>query len=136
MTKICASCGREFEAKRAAAKFCGDTCRQRAKRNPSGAQADKREGVPAEDLRDKLTGGLISQVRADLEIAGVLETTAGHQALVLASRMASPMDTGSSIASLSKRLSEVMAEAMSGAKRAADPLDELKAIRDRKRNAG
>jgi hypothetical protein len=131
MTKVCASCGREFDAKRAAAKYCGDTCRQRAKRSPSPEPVRS-----LDDLADKLSGGLVQQVRSDLEAAGVLHTTAGQQAILLARRIGSPMETAAGVASCSKRLSEVMAEAMSGAKRAVDPLDELKAIRDRKRHTG
>lgn len=122
MTRNCDACGIEFEAKRSTAKYCGGTCRQRGNRRPSG-DVDQ---TPAES-------GLVASIRLELEQAGRLETSLGQQAVTLAERLGSPRDTGSAVASLSKELRAVMAEATAGANTAASALDELRARRDRKR---
>jgi hypothetical protein len=72
----------------------------------------------------------------ELEDAGRLDTVFGQAALVLARRIESPMETGSSIASMTKQLRETMVDALKGAAVAADPLDEIRARRDSKRIAG
>jgi hypothetical protein len=55
----------------------------------------------------------------------------------LAKRLsASTFDTGSATAALSKELREVMAKALADATIGVDPLDELRARRDRKRALG
>jgi len=56
----------------------------------------------------------------------------GQMALLFAERMCE-FDTGSGTAALSKELRAVMAAAVQGAPAAADPVDELRARRDRKR---
>jgi hypothetical protein len=73
---------------------------------------------------------------AELQAAGRADTALGQQALALAERVNNPRDTGSAIAALSKELRAVMVEALKGAEVAADPLDELRARRDRIRSAG
>ena len=57
----------------------------------------------------------------------------GQVALLLAERMCE-FDTGSGTAALSKELRAVMVAAVQGAPAAADPVDELRARRDRKRS--
>lgn len=80
--------------------------------------------------------GLVDVTRRELEAAGVLDSVLGQQALALASRIMSPMSTGASVASLSKELRVVMVEATAGVQAVGDPLDELRARRDAKRNTG
>ena len=65
-----------------------------------------------------------------------LDTVAGQVAFELAVRVANRREMGSAVASLSKQLREAMAEALAGVAVAADPLDEIRARRDAKRNAG
>jgi len=60
----------------------------------------------------------------------------GQQALELARRIVSPSSTGSSVATLSRELREVMVEVAKNSPAAANPLDELRARRARKRHAG
>jgi hypothetical protein len=76
-----------------------------------------------------------SLVRAtikDLETAGVLDTMLGQQAIRIATQM-SGFETAGGMASLSKELSRVMAEALRAAAAVAvDDVDELKARRDAK----
>lgn len=74
-------------------------------------------------------GGLAGAIQRELSAAGRLDTYLGQQALMLADRIGSSMDTGSSVAALSRELREVMAKALDGVKVAADPLDELRARR-------
>ncbi len=57
-------------------------------------------------------------------------------ALELAYRVASPHETGAAVAALARELSVSMTKALAGVDRAADPLDEIRARRDRKRAAG
>lgn len=123
MTRNCDACGKEFEAKRSTAKYCGGTCRQRGNRRPNGVVP-----MPAPD-----ESGLVGSIRAELERVGRLDTPLGQQAMALAERIGSPFDTGSAMAALSRELRAVMVEAMAGANVAASALDELRARRDRKR---
>jgi hypothetical protein len=80
--------------------------------------------------------GLVEAIRRELEEAERVDTVLGQQALELAGRIVSPLSTGASVATLSRELRTVMAEATAGAVLAADPLDELRLRRDTKRNAG
>ena len=72
----------------------------------------------------------------ELEAVGRLESFAGQVALELAFRVASPHESGAAVASLAKQFREAMAKALAGVDRAADPLDEIRARRDRKRGVG
>jgi hypothetical protein len=123
VTVSCAVCGSEFEAKRRTAKYCGGTCRKRA-----------HDGAKVVGIRPKASQGLVDVVTKDLVEHGVKDTAAGRQALAVAARMSSSVkDTGSSYAALSRELSRVMDEAKAGATRKADPLDELRERRERRR---
>jgi hypothetical protein len=52
---------------------------------------------------------------------------------MLASRVESPHETGSAVAALSRELRTVLDVALAGVAVAADPVDELRVLRDRKR---
>ena len=127
MQRKCASCGRSYQAARPNSKFCGDTCRKRAQRSPkqSTIQTTKTAPVSAD--------GLEAVAARELAAADRLDTVLGQAALVLARRIESPMETGSSIASMTKQLRETLADALKGAQQVADPLDEIRARRDSKR---
>lgn len=129
MQRKCATCGDPYTAKRAHSKFCGDTCRKRARRSP----ASKTEPV-ADTSRD--IGGLVSATTRELEEAGRLGSMLGQVALELARRIATRAETGSAVASMTKQLRETMAGALVGAVVVDDPLDELRGRRDAKRTAG
>jgi hypothetical protein len=77
--------------------------------------------------------GLEQAVTRELEAAGRLESWAGQVALELAYRVASPHETGAAVAALAKQLTASLAVALAGVAPAADPLDEIRARRDRKR---
>jgi hypothetical protein len=72
----------------------------------------------------------------ELEAAGRLDSMLGQAAVVLAARVSSPTETGASVASMTKQLRETMADAVKDAVVAADPLDELRRLRDVKRGTG
>jgi hypothetical protein len=77
---------------------------------------------------------LVAATRRDLEDAGVFDTVAGQQAILLATRMTSPHETGAAVASMSKQLQAVVGEALKSVK-LRDPLDELRQRRDSRRVA-
>lgn len=117
MTKRCAACGEPFVAKRAAAKFCGDTCRQRAKR-AGGAAAS-----------EPVDSGTFAATRAALDAVNRADTVMGALALALAAKIdATP---GAGAAPLAKELRVTLDRALEGVA-AADAMDELKARRDHK----
>jgi len=131
MQRNCAVCDVPFEAQRYQAKYCGDTCRKRAQR---GGIAGKTESVAPPV--DRKVAGLIDAVTAELEAAGKANSVAGQHALELASRIVNAPGMNTGVAALSKQLQAVLAEALRGATHAANPLDELRARRDRKRRTG
>jgi hypothetical protein len=139
MRKTCEVCPTEFEAKRASAKYCSEKCKKRAQRRPGGVSAAKVLPLPGEPASEPAMsgGGLTGASTAELEAAGRLETAAGQAVLTLARRIdASGGETGSALASLVREHRAALAEAVRGAAKAADPLDELRARRERKRDTG
>jgi len=130
MQRNCASCGVLYDAKRPNSKYHNDTCRKRAQRAPV---------KPAEMPPPPLLLGnapLTAAVRSELTAAARLDSMLGQAALALAGRIDSPHESGASVASLVKQLRETMVDALKGAEKAADVLDEIRARRDRKRSAG
>lgn len=75
-------------------------------------------------------GAVTAATEKWLEDVGGLDTALGQQALVLARRIDSPAENGSGVAALSREFREVLRAV--GGKREADPLDELRARRDRR----
>lgn len=143
MTKrACEACGKSLEGKSARAKFCGSVCRTRATRARKAGRplapvvplepekpADVDEGHLSAGRREP---GLVTATRAELEKVGRLDSILGQQALILAHRVTSVMETGSAVSSLSKELRAVMAEALRGVS-AGDKIDELTRRRLEKR---
>jgi len=133
MQRECDVCGRAYTARRASSRYCGDTCGKRAQRARAAGiplradTLDDREAPPSE---------LERVVARELEAAGRLHSFAGQLALELAYRVASPFESGAAVASLAKQFREAMDKALAGVAVAADPLDEIRARRDRKWAAG
>lgn len=131
MKKVCAACGEEFETASRKKKFCSDRCRLRSHRGqvavlPGGAEVE-RPTTP--DL-----GPVEAATLAELEDAKREGTAIGRAALVLARKLDnSHMETGSGASSLAKQLQVTLAAALEGANQTADPVDELRALRDKKR---
>lgn len=131
MQRPCDVCGNAYEAKRATSKYCSSGCRIRACRAAEKpAEPPVQIGVAAQAA---FRGGLYESTLARLEEVGRLETVLGQQALFLAQRLESSLlDSGSSLASLSKELRAVMDAALDGVAKAADPVDELRRRREAK----
>ena len=126
MPNTCAGCGVPVGSR---AKVCSDRCRKRVKR---GSTAPPTPIAAA----DEAPSGLVATVERSLTEVERLDTVLGQQAMALARRIDTGVDTGSSVAALSKELREVMALAMQGVAVAADPVDELMRRRELKRAAG
>jgi endogenous inhibitor of DNA gyrase (YacG/DUF329 family) len=138
MKKNCSTCGDYFDAKRSTAKYCSDRCRVQAQRKGAGGTVvafGVAQSPPAEPRAAREAGPLETAARAELEAVGRAETLAGAQVLALARRLdaAGADETGSSYAALSKELRAALVVAVAGAEQAADPIDELRKQRDRKR---
>lgn len=137
MTRNCDVCRKPFDAKRPQARFCGATCRKRASRGAGPTVAAPKPAVSAPLPAEAAGAGLIASVVNELTAAGRLSTALGQCALRLAVRMeTSTVDTGAGLASMSKELRAVMAQALANAEESDDPIDELRARRDRKRRTG
>lgn len=115
MLVACAVCTAEFEARRSTARYCGDRCRQLAKRkrdqavdSSSADQADHDASKPTVPANP----GLIAAVRKKLEAAKRLDTVEGQMALVLAGQAAAHGATG--VPGLIKELRTAMNEALAG----------------------
>lgn len=124
MRKACLVDGREFEAKRAAAKYCSERCRKQAQRRP------KASGVVslAEARADSRDGGLTAATRGELEQAGRLESALGQAALFLATRIDTVglVDTGAGVSALVKEHRTALEAAVRGADKADDALDAIR----------
>lgn len=76
----------------------------------------------------------MATVTAELTAAGMLDSHQGQAALLLARRMESGDDAGAALAQMVRQLRETMASALSSAvPDEVDPVDELRARRDRRR---
>lgn len=128
MLVTCQICSKEFETASSRAKFCSSTCRSRGHR--SGGSV-----VPMPEKAVDESTPLLDATRRELEAAGVADSALGQQAIELARRMSHPKAMGLSVAPISKELRAVMVEALKEAP-SRSGLDELRARRDRKRNAG
>jgi hypothetical protein len=134
MERECAECSGPFEAKRRTAKYCGGKCRVRAtRRRANGGESPEPALLPT-DVRGSLP--IVEATRRELAAAGRVDSMLGQQALELAARMHSAVDTGSAIASLSRELRAVVSAALADAPVKADPLDELADRRRRKASGG
>jgi hypothetical protein len=138
MQKVCGSCGVSYEAKRVASRFCSERCRKRAQRVPGHSSKGEQPAAvsPLVEVSLPVELGLVDVISRELGAAGRVDTVLGQQALALAARIVSPRESGGAVASLSKELSRVLADALAGVAVVADPLDELRRRRDFKRSAG
>jgi hypothetical protein len=127
--KQCAVCSAEFEAKRKTAKYCSRRCSMRASRQPK-AEADA--VMPVDPDSELWTATL-----DELTSAGRVASSSGQAALILARRIDSASgETGSGLAALVKQHGASLADALKGARAESNPLDELRARRERKLDAG
>ena len=135
MQRNCDVCTASFEAKRPQARYCSTRCRTRASRGGLAVSRNAK-AAPAAPTVTRETSGLLDAVQAELEAAGKVNTVAGQHALELAARIVNAPGMNTGVAALSKQLQNVLAEALRGATGPqVNPLDELKARRDRKRSS-
>lgn len=127
MQKACESCGRSYEAKRAASKFCSDRCRKRKQRAPLSVVKD--ETPAAEPVEDYSEGPLVTATRRQVEAAGREDTALGLAAILAAKRLekAGVAETGAGFKALVDTHRAALAEAIKDGKGAADPLDQIRA---------
>jgi hypothetical protein len=146
MQRNCDYCGAAYEAKRSTSRYCKPAHRvsmsQRGKPKASVTEANVTElptpkDTPEEEPKSTELPPLVAAVALELANAERFNTSLGQQAFYLATRIATAsFDTGSSIASMSRELREVMSRAMEGVAVADDPLDELKRRRELKLAGG
>jgi hypothetical protein len=132
MMRQCDACSAEYLAKRRSSRFCSGRCRKKA----HGGAATLAGHAKVLELAPDEPSALLLAITSELAAAGRLNSSLGRQAILLAGRIGAPADTGSSVAAVSKELRAVMAKALDDAEAGVDPLDELRARRDRKRAAG
>ena len=123
MTTVCNAPGCEKPLRPATGNrkrlYCDAKCRRRAHKA-------RQEGPGVVAALPASTSTLADVVRRDLESADRLATVPGQLAVALAERLVSPGTTASSVATLSKELRALMAEALAGTKpREGDALDEF-----------
>jgi glycerate-2-kinase len=134
MERCCEVCGEPFEAKRKTARFCTDRCRMRAHRRPAETEQTPPVASPDRGERQEDAVSLAQAAQAELQAAGREATAVGRAVLALARRIdANASETGSSLAAMVREFRAAHADALKGAGEAGDPVDELKARRDRKR---
>jgi hypothetical protein len=128
MEHDCVICGTGFVARNSRRRFCSDRCRKRAVRGGFVA------AVSAAKRRTPSGPGEVEQATGEaLRAVGRLGTPLGRVALVLARRLDAPGgESGSALASVAKQLAATMTAATADVRPAMDPLDELRARRDRK----
>jgi hypothetical protein len=132
MQRNCDACGVEYRAQRETSKFCSTRCRTR--------QARKRQsGEPIIPAIPRLApalptadGGLLTAATRE-ELGDIADTADGILLLTLAARIDSVPETSPALASLSKEFAARKSDLTSRISRVVDPMDELKARRDRRR---
>lgn len=129
MQRACDFCGTHYTAQRSTSKFCSSSCRGR--NSASGGKAKVTELPKLEGH-----GSVTEATQRTLVEAGRLDGPLGQVALALAARLDDPRgDTGSALAAVAKQLSATLGDATAGAKVEEDPVDEMRAARERKRRA-
>ena len=128
MERDCVICGTGFVARNPRRRFCSDRCRKRAVRGGFGAT------VSAAEPRTPSGPGEVEQATGEaLRAVGRLGTPLGQVAVVLARRLDHPgADTGSALSAVARQLQVAMEAVTADVRPAMDPLDELRARRDRK----
>lgn len=158
MDRICLGCPTNIDHLRTGAQVCSDKCRKRVANHSAKIvqiRLNAPQTIPASELptqgdqsapekpapkysptsrSDGMT--LMDQTFKKLSDGKLLETYEGQLAMTLAKRIQhSSTDSGSSVASLSKELRQLMADLMTRAVEAKDPIDELLLRRERRNNS-
>lgn len=117
----CDFCGTAYIAKNSRSRFCSDRCRA-----DNGGKGAKSVAVSTQT-------GTTDATEAALSAVDRLSDPNGQAALVLARRIDQNTDNGSGMASLVRELRATLQAALANASGVADPVDQLRTMRDAKR---
>ncbi|WP_298993229.1 hypothetical protein [uncultured Pseudokineococcus sp.] len=131
--RACDRCGTVYTYKRSTSRYCGSSCRALG---PATATVTTLPGTREAPSPARTGTATYDAAHAELTAAGRAETLLGVALLALAARIDnSRAETGSSLATLTKQLEATRAAALADADAAADPVDELRRIRQEKARA-
>lgn len=133
MKRTCDACGGGYEGSKRS-RFCdrAECKRLRARARKQAQRGGNVVEFPAEPESGQ--GSVHEATLRELTVAGMVDTTVGQSALALAKQLDwGVLDTGSSKAAVARQLQALMADAMKDVKVADDPVDELRAARERRR---
>ena len=101
--------------------------------SPTRDRGKARAAAPVVPISSPTSRSVLTSVTDELTAAGMLDSHQGQLALVLAGRIEQGDDTGASLSQMVRQLRETMASALASAEpEAVDPLDELRAKRERR----
>lgn len=129
MQRSCEACGASYDAQRPSSRFCSDRCRKRTAR-ANGSKPKPASSPSSPELEQAPDTAIADHVAS--ELGDQLQTAAGQMAVALARRLDANVDTGSAMAAVARELRSVLTELLGNAPTAADPIDELRARRDRR----
>lgn len=129
MQRSCEACGAPYESKRPSSRFCTDRCRKRTARATGSKSKPAAPAQPA-DVEMQPDSAIAEQVAR--ELGDQVDTAAGQMAIALARRLDANVDTGSAMAAVARELRTLIVEVLGNQPQAADPIDELRARRDRR----
>lgn len=125
----CAVCSQAMQGN-SRRRYCGNACKQAAAQARRQAKATARRVA----ARDTAGVGLLAAVRR--AIVGREDEPITQQALLIASRLEGCEESPSGTAALSKELRSTLDYLKSTGSTKADPVDELRARRERRHRAG
>lgn len=123
MRLSCVQCGEPFEALRSTAKYCGERCKKQFQRR-------RAEGANASTAAVSV---VLEATERELRRLGKFDTVLGQSAIVMAGRLASSKDTGSSTAAVSRELDRLMSRVAAGEAAGEDQVSAARRRRDAKR---
>ena len=125
----CQHCSKTFTPKRSDARYCGSTCRSKARTiRLAGGQAPRASVAPP-----PVAAGLLTDATR-AELGPLADTADGILLLTLAARIDSVPETAPALATLSKEFAARKSDLLALApKSKANPFDELQALRERRR---
>lgn len=126
MQRPCDECGKTYAARRPTSKFCSANCRNRAARRRKAGVPDPIH-APVATAAGRLAAATLA------ELGPAAGTADGLLLLALAERIDAAADTGSSIAALAREYAARKAALAELRTPAANPHDELRALRERRR---
>lgn len=134
MLRACDVCGEQYEARRSTSRVCSSRCRVRKTRAKAASPtvATPATSAPVDEAAGD--GPLLAATLVELDAAGRAASALGQTALLLARRLdAATREPGMGMAALARQYEATLAAAVKGAARQADPVDELRERRDRRR---